>query len=187
MVFALVSSVVIISGIYNTYFNKRNLVSDNQNTSTRSTPKPAVSPTVFQTPTPTPAPQRAAFSLPNGSEIIPMQGPRGNRYLKIINGGDSDIAVKVVSSATGKTRRFVYVRANKAVVFKNIAPESYVLRVMSGSDWDKNTRKFLSNRSFYEFDKSFDFRKTNHSVSLTPTLGGTLRNVPLNEEAFEDK
>lgn len=186
-IFALVSTLVIISGIYNTYFNKRNLVSDNQNTSTRSTPKPTVSPTVIQTPTPTPAPERAAFSLPNGSEIIPLQGPRGNRFLKIINGGDSDIAVKVVSSSTGKTRRFVYVRANKTGVFKNIAPESYVLRIMSGSDWDKDTRKFLSNRSFYEFDKSFDFRKVNHSVSLTPTLGGTLRNVPLNEQEFEDK
>lgn len=184
-IFRTIFALIIISAIYNAYFNKPSLVSDNQNTITRSTPKPTVSPTIL--PTPTPAPERTAFSLPNGSEIIPIQGPRGNRYLKIINGGDSDIAVKVVSSSTGKTRRFVYVRANKTSVFKNIAPESYVLRMMSGSDWDKDTRKFLSNRSFYEFDKSFDFRKTNHSVSLTPTLGGTLRDIPLNEEDFEDK
>lgn len=184
-VFALVSSVVIISALYNTYFNKRTLESPNQNSYTQPTPKSSVSPIAI--PSSTSTPKRDPFSLPNGSEIIPIQGPRGNRYLKIINGGDSDIAVKVVSSSTGKTRRFVYVRANKTVVFKNIALESYVLRIMSGSDWDKDTRKFLSNRSFYEFDKPFDFRKTNHSVSLTPTLGGTLRDIPLSEEDFEDK
>jgi hypothetical protein len=137
-------------------------------------------------PSPTP-PARAPFSLPNGSNITPPQGPRGNSYLIINNDTYSDVAVKLVSSSTQKTRRFVYVRANKQTKINNVAREVCILRIMSGTDWDTNTRRFLSSRSFYEFDQPFNFHKSPYKVSLQPDLRGTLRDIPINEADFEDK
>ncbi|MDT5270989.1 MAG: molecular chaperone DnaJ [Acidobacteriota bacterium] len=183
IIMAAVATVVFVSLI------KHHLESPNQTVNTQASPLITPSPRSVRTPQSTapPDPARTPFSLPNGTDITPPQGPRGDNTLTIINGGNFDTAVKIVNSATQKTRRFVYVRANETAVIKRVAREVCILRVTSGTDWDSNAHKFLDNRSFYEFDKVFDFRKIRYTVSLTPEPSGTLRDFALREEDFEDK
>jgi hypothetical protein len=150
-------------------------------------PSPSVDPTARYSPTPEPSPARPPFSLLNGANITPPKGPRGDNSMTIINGGYYDIALKLVSSSTQKTRRFIYVRANSTAVMKNLAREVCVLRWESGSDWDVEARRFLTSRSLNQFDKDFDLRKIRYTVSFDPSPTGTLRRTPIDESEFEDK
>jgi hypothetical protein len=183
IIMAAVATVVFVSLI------KHHLESSNQTVNSQPSPLITPSPRSVWAPHPptSPDPARTPFSLPNGTNITPPQGPRGDNTLTIINSRNADIAVKIVNSVTQKTRRFVYVRANDTAVITRVAREVCILRVASGTDWDSNARKFLDNRSFYEFDKTFDFRKIRYTVSLKPELNGTLSDLPIREEDFEDK
>jgi hypothetical protein len=154
-----------------------------ENTSVRPSPD-AVTPPIIVAP---PATPRAPFSLPNGTDITPPQGPRGDSSLTIINDGYYDVAVKVVHSRTRKTRRFVYVRANSRAVIRNVAREVCTLLIMSGTDWDESARRFRYDQGKYKFDKDFDFSRARHTVGLSPSPEGTLRPIPVSEEEFEDK
>lgn len=127
------------------------------------------------------------FSLPNGANIIPPQGPRGDRTIVIINRADGDIALKVVSSSSQQTRRFVYVRSGKRLVIPNLTREVYLLRWETGSDWEVTSHRFLSMRSIRQFDQPFDLRRTNFRVNFTRSIEGTLREVELDESDFDDK
>jgi hypothetical protein len=140
------------------------------------------------TPAPTPAqPDRPPFSLPNGADIVPPQGPRGNMTMTVINGGQRDMALKIINASSQKTRRFVYVRAESRVVIRNLPREGCLLRWEGGSDWDVNGRRFLSGRSLQQFDKTFDLRRVRYTVDFTPSLTGTLQERALDESEFEDK
>ncbi len=97
------------------------------------------------------------------------------------------MAVKLVESTTGKTRRFFYVRAHSRVTIRGIGTEECRLRYSSGTDWDAESRKFLRDRSFDEFENVLNFRRINYSVSLKPSLAGNAPVNPINEETFEDK
>lgn len=159
--------------------------SNNANTSL-----PPVSKTTILTPplipTATP-PIQPPFSLPNGANITRPQGPIGNGKMIIINNADGDIALKVVSSASEQTRRFVYVRSGSKVVISNLRREVYLLRWESGMDWDVNSRRFLYRRSIHQFAQTFDLRRTIWTVDFTPSPKGELVEVPLDESDFEDK
>ena len=143
-------------------------------------PDPAPTPTFMQ-------PLRPPFSLPNGTNITPPQGPRGDMTIEIVNRASGDIALKVVSSSSQKTRRFVFVRSGKTAVIKNLPREVYMLRWETGSDWDVNSRRFIYMRSLQQFDKTFDLQRRNLIVHFTPSLTGTLREEALDESEFEDK
>jgi hypothetical protein len=130
---------------------------------------------------------RPPFSLPNGANITPPQGPRGNGTMIIVNRAEGDIALKVVSSSSQKTRRFVYVRSGKTVVISRLTREVYLLRWESGSDWDEDSRRFSSLRSIHQFDKTFDLRNVNWRIHFTPSPVGDLQEVGLDETEFEDK
>jgi hypothetical protein len=182
-------ALAIVSMIGFIYVGYRRSPVENQNVNAQPSPAKITQQTSIVSPTPVPVQttMRTRLSLPNGSDITPPQGPRGNNRLTIVNGGNYDVAMKIVSSSTQKTRRFVYIRANSTAVIKNVPPEVCVLRIMSGTDWDVDAGKFLYGLSFYEFDKPFDLRRIRWTVSLQPALGGTLRDIPINEEAFKDK
>jgi hypothetical protein len=139
---------------------------------------------------PTPSfalPLRPPLSLPNGTNITPPQGPRGDRYIEIINRGDSNMALKVVSSSSQKTLRFVFVRAGGTVYIRKLPRDVCLLRWETGWDWDVDNRRFIYLRSLQQFDKSFDLRKINHQVNFTPSVEGTLKEEPLDESEFDDK
>lgn len=132
-------------------------------------------------------PERAPVSLANGANIAPPQGPRGRMYSTIINETDSDAAIKLVESASGKTRRFVYVRANSRVTIRGIAREECRLRFATGTDWDAESRKFLSDAAYSEFENALNFRRTNYSVRLKSSILGNAPVDSIDEEKFADK
>jgi hypothetical protein len=150
-------------------------------------PSPGMSPAPSYSPAPTPTPYRPPFSLPNGANITPPQGPRGDNTMTIDNTGSGDIAVKIISSSSQKTRRFVYVQANSTAVVRGLARELCLLRWESGTDWDVKARRFLYYRALHQFDETFDLRKIRYTIHFEATPSGTLRETPINESDFEDK
>ncbi len=126
-------------------------------------------------------------SLKNGVNITAPQGPRGSKYMTIINEDDSDTAVKLVENTTGKTRRFFYVRANSRATVRGIANEECRVIFSSGADWDAENRKFRSNAAYSEFKTVLNFRRINYRVSLKPTIKGTVPVDSIGEEEFADK
>ncbi len=132
-------------------------------------------------------PGHKPVSLKNGVNITPPQGPRGNKYLTIINEDDSDVAVKLVENTTGKTRRFFYVRANSRATVRGIANEECRVIFSSGADWDAENRKFRSNAAYSEFKTVLNFQRINYRVSLKPTIKGTVPVDSIGEEEFADK
>lgn len=188
---AIAAGIILVLGFLALTNNRSNKSSTTQNFNTTMYPSPAYPLPTRQPPsyipTPTPSPARLPFALPNGANITPPQGPRGNGMMKIVNGGDWDMAVKVVSTSTQKTRRFVYVRADSTAVIRGLAREVCLLRWESGIDWDVNARRFLGSRSLHQFDQDFDLRRANHEIHFTPSLTGTLRRTPIDENEFEDK
>jgi len=132
-------------------------------------------------------PERAPVSLANGANIAPPQGPRGKMSSIIINETDSDAAVKLVESASGKTRRFVYVRAHSRITIRGIAGEECRLRFATGTDWDAASRKFLSDAAYSEFETALNFRRINYSVKLKPSIAGNTPVDSIDEEKFADK
>ncbi len=126
-------------------------------------------------------------SLKNGVNITAPQGPRGGKYLTIINEDDSDVAVKLVENTTGKTRRFFYVRANSRATVRGIANEECRVIFSSGADWDAENRKFRSNAAYSEFKTVLNFRRISYLVSLKPTIKGTVPVDSIGEEEFADK
>ncbi len=138
-------------------------------------------------PPPLPKPAPLSFSLPNGTNITPPQGPRGDITMTIDNSAASDMALKVVSSSSQKTRRFVFVVSGKTAIIRNLPRDVYLLRWETGSDWDVNSRRFLYGRSLHRFDKTFDSRRTLWTVRFTPSLIGTLNDESIDESEFEDK
>jgi hypothetical protein len=169
--------------------SNKNLTSQNLNTTVYPSPVyplPTRPPPSY-VPTPMPSPARLPFALPNGANITPPQGPRGDNSMTIVNGGYWDIAVKIVSRSSQKTRRFVYVRADSTAVVKNLAREVCLLRWESGNDWDTSARRFLGARAIHQFDQDFDLRKVRYTIHFTPSPTGTLRETPIDESEFDDK
>jgi hypothetical protein len=186
-VITVVAGVLLVLGFFyiTSYRNSPEPVSTPTNTN--SYPSPTVQPTTWVRPTSTPTVRNdPPFSLPNGANIIPPQG-RGDNKVQIINSEYSDIAVKLVSSSSQKTRRFVYIRAGKTATITNLPREVYLLRWESGSDWDVNTRRFLYARAIHQFDQEFDLRRRPYRIHFTSSPEGTLRELPINESDFEDK
>ncbi len=143
-----------------------------------------------------PSPNRPPVSLPNGTDIIPPQDLQGFGKLKIINGTTRDAAVKLVDSVSGKTRRFVYVQANRETNIVNISPCNCRLKFSMGIDWEQKKQKFLQNPSFSEFSKPLDFKEIKreagvewmeYRVTLHPVPHGSARTRQIDERDFEEK
>lgn len=133
-------------------------------------------------------PPQKSVSLKNGTAITPPQGPRGKKFLKIVNDFDFDVAVKLVENTTGKTRRFFYVKANSNATVRGIANEDCRLFFSTGEDWSAEDRKFLRNAAYNEFEKVLSFRKTiGWKVGLKPRIDGTVLVSSIDEEQFADK
>lgn len=144
-------------------------------------------------PAPEPSFSRSPISLPNGTNLIPPQDLQGRGSLTVNNGTPRDAVVKLVDSASGKTIRLVYVQAERDLTIKNIPPCNYILKFSTGTDWDRQTGKFLRNPSFSQFTEpvSFEEIKTETGVewrdyraSLHPVASGNARTTQISESAF---
>lgn len=143
-----------------------------------------------------PSPSRPPVSLPNGTDIIPPQDLQGFGKLKIINGTTRDAAVKLVDSVSGKTRRFVYVQANRETLVANISPCTCQLKFSMGKDWEQKTQKFLQSPSFSQFNNPLNFKEIQkeagvewmeYRVTLHPVPHGSARTRQIDERDFEEK
>lgn len=180
---------------FNSQRSNRSVLSTSDNANISSPPAAKLAPprvVIPDDPPPPPPPSftqptSTPFSLPNGANITPPQGPRGDMTMKIVNSGYTDIALKVVSSSSQKTRRFVFIRSGSTAVIRNLPHEVCLLRWETGSDWDVNSRRFLYARSLHQFDQTFDLRKARYTVDFTPSPEGTLHEEALDESEFEDK
>ncbi|MEP0885485.1 hypothetical protein NDI49_28590 [Trichocoleus sp. ST-U3] len=145
---------------------------------------------------PKPSPNRPPVSLPNGTDIIPPQDLQGFGKLKIINGTTRDAAVKLVDSVSGKTRRFVYVQANRETSVANISPCTCQLKFTMGTDWEQKTQKFLQNPSFSQFSNPLNFKEIKkeagvewmeYRATLHPVPHGSARTKQIDASDFEEK
>lgn len=146
-------------------------------------------PTVESTPPPT------IVRFPTGTDLDSPSRVGGRGWLRISNGTTDDAIAKLVDSSTGKTCRRVYIRAGDAFKIARIGSGNYVLKFSLGSDYDKDSGKFLRDPSFSKFDDMLDFtvQRTgsgiewfNHEVTLNPVLGGTARTSKISADEFDE-
>lgn len=138
-------------------------------------------------------PSHPPVSLANGTNITPPQGSQGLGSLRVINGTTDDAVAKLVDSVSGKTYRFVYVRANHEVTITGISPCACTLKFSTGMDWDRKTHKFLLDQSFSQFIDLLQFRETRtgsgvkwakYEVTLHPVPSGGAQTTSIDERDF---
>jgi hypothetical protein len=147
-------------------------------------------------PAPEPSPSRSPISLPNGTNLIPVQDLQGRGSLTVNNGTPRDAVVKLVDSVSGETIRLVYVQANHDATIKNIRPCNCIFKFSTGTDWDQQTRKFLQNPSYSQFTEPLTFEEFNtedgvrwrdYKVTLHSVPAGNAQKTQISESDFEDK
>lgn len=138
---------------------------------------------------------RPSVFLANGTHIIPPADTSGLGKLKIENGTTRDAAVKLVDSVSGKTLRFVYVRAGNEVNVENISPCTCTLKFSMGTDWDQASQKFLRDPSFSKFSEPLNYKEITegsgvkwmeYRVTLHPVPQGRARTKQIDESDFQN-
>lgn len=131
------------------------------------------------------------ISPENKSNNQSVQSGRGT--LRVINGTGKDAVAKLIDGASGKTHHTIYVRAYDEVTMRGIPPCNCILKVATGTNWDRSTHRFLSNRAFFQFDERFNFRETStasgiewmtYRVTLHPVADGTASTTPISANSF---
>ena len=137
------------------------------------------------------------LSLPNGTNLISPQDSEGLGKLRISNYTSSDAAVKLKTSQSRTTVRFVYVRAMSDVTVSKIDPGEYIVQFATGQDWDVNDLSFRRDPAFAVFDKELSFsekhvddgdvRKTvysTHEITLHTVPNGNVQKRAISAEEF---
>jgi hypothetical protein len=126
--------------------------------------------------------------LSTGQKIEDGERKDGNSTLMVRNGTREDAAVRLVDSVTGRTTRFVYVRAGAEYKVLGIEPGTYRLDFATGSDWVTACRDFIHDTSYSEFERDLVFKfssteneeeittwTTRGEVTLNPIVGGNAK------------
>jgi len=136
---------------------------------------------------------RTSVSLANSANITSPSGETGLGTLKVINGTYQDAAIKLVDHNSGKTYRFVYIRANHDITLNGIGSCLCTLKFTTGKDWDSRSRKFRRNSSFSKFEQTLNFREArtasgvrwmNYTATLHPVANGKARTSSIRERDF---
>ena len=135
--------------------------------------------------------------LTHGQKIEESERENGKSTLLVKNGTGHDAAVRLVDSLTGRTIRFVYVRAGNAYKVSGIEPGSYRLDFMTGSDWVSACRGFIRDPSYSEFEGNLVFKfsstenenevttwTTHGEVTLNPVVGGNAKIRQIDRKRF---
>jgi len=130
---------------------------------------PSVSP-----PVPPRDPAQEFVRLPNGTNLMFPRHSGGRGTLKISNYTEQDAAVKL-KTWTGRTVRFVYVRAMSDVTGGKISPGEYKVQFAAGRDWDTSQLAFRKDREFATFGEVLSFTDDG---KLYSTYEITLHAVP---------
>ena len=144
------------------------------------------------TPTPSRADVEADFPPPGtGALLAPRKGGKGLGELTVSNGTASDAIVKL--SREGEATAVVFVHAADETTVTGIAPGTYDIQFSLGIGYNPETRRFVRNDGFQEFDEpttyaeARDARGTSYSVlrvTLNPVVGGNARTETIDEGAF---
>jgi hypothetical protein len=138
---------------------------------------------------------RPPVFLANGTDLIQPQGTSGRGTLKVTNGTNYDAVVRLAEESSKNTRRLVYVRAKSKLKIEGIGECQCLLQFSLGRDWDKNTGKFLRDKSYSQFDDLLEFRETRTNagiewktfeVTLHPVIDGNAQTTQIDESDFEN-
>ncbi|MBE9137729.1 hypothetical protein IQ254_11085 [Nodosilinea sp. LEGE 07088] len=136
---------------------------------------------------------RLPVSLPNGADLQSPAGNTGHSLLTIDNSNSADAVAKLVDRETGRTVRFVYVRANQKVTLEGLGVGLYDLKFALGVDWDETQQRFRRNQSLSVFSEPLEFIVAfegnqelwrTYEVTLHPVLYGTAQAEPIDESEF---
>jgi hypothetical protein len=127
---------------------------------------------------------------------MPDRSPSGLGHLTIQNGSDDDAAVKVARVGSTRAYRYYYVRKGETITIRGIAPGDYEVLIRTGTDWDREKRKFRfyealsktegeeSVMEFAEERTETGTRYAKWSLTLHPVIGGNVQRKPISEEDF---
>ncbi|MFQ4136394.1 hypothetical protein PGN35_008740 [Nodosilinea sp. PGN35] len=135
---------------------------------------------------------RLPVSLPTGTQIAPPSGS-GYSQLTVKNGNPVDAVFKLVDRASGKTLRFVYVRANEDITLDDLGTCTCDLRFATGIDWDADQQMFRRSMALSAFSDPTEFAVkregnmeywTTVEVTLHPVEGGNAQTEALDASEF---
>jgi hypothetical protein len=112
--------------------------------------------------------------LKTGERIEPDGRKSGESNIHLINGNTFDAVVRLVDTVSGKTSRFVYVRAGQSFTMEGMEGGTYLVRVQFGSDWIPACRAFTRDSKYVEYSGPLVFmddRIRFYDVTLSPILG----------------
>lgn len=127
--------------------------------------------------------------LPTGSYIV-RELTGGKARLEVENGIDLD-AVLVLSSSAEPSIPLVavYIQSGDSFTVTKIKGGTYVLYFAIGEDWDNDSKKFIGETIYQQFEDEFDFVSSSRTytiwtVTLHPVIGGTAGTEFLSEDEF---
>ena len=131
-------------------------------------------------------------SLPSSQVIEPLT-TEGRGSFRVINGTSRDAYIKLVDPLADLLVASFYVKSNFTFTLEGVPDGSYQVIFTSGEDWDSDTRSFTMNKSFTEFDGTFDFitrqylneiRYSIHEITLHQVADGNATTSEVNEQEF---
>jgi hypothetical protein len=165
-------------------------------TSSAATPLPTTKPLTINTPvsvSPRPTTVKIIFPQPlTGTIIKGTQLSGGEGELKIENNNGRADAVGVLTHTGQKNSIIgVYIRKGTSYTISNINDGTYDLYVLSGENWNPNTKKFESYPSYTRFEDTFPYETTSSEyttwrVTLYEVVGGTAKTDVVSENNFPD-
>jgi len=114
------------------------------------------------------------------------RGFTGLGRLIVDNGTELDADVRIVIG--NRVLSWNYVSSRNKYAVRNLPTGVYRLVVCQGIDWSAKDKKFVCNRSCFEYDKPFEFteesegdrtRYDEHTVTLHKVIAGNTKKVPL--------
>jgi hypothetical protein len=123
--------------------------------------------------------------LATGGKIEPDRDISGNTEVEIINGADSDAAVRLMDNSTNATSRFVYIRSHDSYSIERMPPGTYSLLFELGSGWVVACGQFQLERGIQEYENPFVIRYGyDYSATLHAFRAGNERTKVIDRKRF---
>ena len=103
--------------------------------------------------------------------------------------GDSDVVSILTYQNNKKPLIGVFIQKWTSFTINNINDGSYDLYILSGENWNLNTKQFNNNSGYMKFEDSFTFTTSNTEftiwrVTLYPVIDGKAKTKPISQDDF---